>query len=242
MEISVIIPSLNEAAHIEAAISSAKGAYEVIVVDAGSGDGTSDIARRSGARVINALPGRGGQMDAGAASASGGVLLFLHADALLPRTWLSSVRAALEDGVVGGAFRLSIRPGRPSLRLIELAAGVRARLFGIVYGDQALFVRKDAFMRIGGFRKLPLMEDVDCVKRLKACGSFRLLKDRVTVSSRRWDAHGAFKTTFRNIVILSMYLAGWPCARLYAVYHGGGARPRSGVLFEGGEGKGNPPS
>jgi len=222
MDISVIIPSLNEAACIEAAIRSATGAFEVIVVDAGSGDATPDIARRSGARVINAPSGRGGQMDVGAAMASGGVLLFLHGDARLPQTWRSSVIAALEDdGVAGGAFTLSIRPGRPSLRFIEMVAGLRARLLGIVYGDQALFVRKDVFMRIGGFRKLPLMEDVDCVKRLKVCGAFRLLKDRVTVSSRRWDAAGALATTVRNIVILSMYLAGWPSARLYAIYHGG---------------------
>lgn len=222
MNISVIIPTLNEAAHIESAIRSASGAFEVIVVDAGSSDATPQIAHDCGARVLDALSGRGGQMDAGASEAKGDVLLFLHADARLPQAWDASVISALlNERTVAGAFTLAIESKRLSLRLIERLSGLRARLCGLVYGDQALFVRKAAFMTVGGFRKLPLMEDVDCVKRLRGIGGFRVLGDRVTVSPRRWDRDGAVKTTLRNIIVLSMYLAGYAPARLYAIYYGG---------------------
>lgn len=227
MNISVIIPALNEASVIESAIRSAAGALEVIVVDAGSSDETPQIALGCGARVLHALPGRGGQMDAGASEAKGDVLLFLHADAALPQAWVESVISALADErTVAGAFTLGIESERPSLRLIERLTGLRVRLCGLVYGDQALFVRKAVFTGIGGFRKLPLMEDVDCVKRLRSVGGFRVLEERVMVSSRRWDRDGTLKTTLRNIIVLSMYLAGYAPARLYAIYYGGRSNPR----------------
>ena len=222
MNISVIIPTLNEAACIEAAIRAAQGAFEVIVVDAGSSDETAQITKRYGARLLHPPPGRGGQMDAGPDEATGDVFLFLHADSRLPLNWRPSVISALSDGrTVAGAFTLCIDSQRPSLRLIERLSGVRGRALGLVYGDQALFVKKTEFFKVGGFRKLPLMEDVDCVKRLRSVGGFSILKDRITVSPRRWERNGAMKTTLLNILIISMYLIGVAPATLYAIYYNG---------------------
>ncbi|MFQ5737231.1 MAG: TIGR04283 family arsenosugar biosynthesis glycosyltransferase [Thermodesulfobacteriota bacterium] len=222
MKISVIIPVLNEADNLGAAIRAIGGrAHEVVVVDGGSADASVRAARALGARVLGTQRGRGLQMDAGAAVATGDALLFLHADTLLPPGWDESVRGALaRPGTVAGAFRLSIASGRPWFRLVERAVLLRCLLLGLVYGDQALFVGRDAFMAAGGFDKLPLMEDVDCVKRLRCAGRVVLVKERVSTSARRWERRGALAGSLRNIVLLCLYRLGVSPRRLYGWYYG----------------------
>ena len=220
MEISVIIPALNEAADIGAAVASALEAAEVIVVDAESTDDTAAEARRAGAFVIRAPRGRGGQMDSGAMQAKGDVLVFLHADTLLPKGWQEGVRAALADKrVVAGAFRLSVAAPGMRFRLLEALANSRARVLGLVYGDQAIFARKEAFFSAGGFRKLPLMEDVDCVRRLRGQGRVVLLKESVATSKRRWEKRGVVGNALQNLFILALYYAGMKPERLYPYYY-----------------------
>jgi len=220
LEISVIIPALNEAADIGAAVASALEAAEVIVVDAESTDDTAAEARRAGAFVIRAPRGRGGQMDSGAMQAKGDVLVFLHADTLLPKGWQEGVRAALADKrVVAGAFRLSVAAPGMRFRLLEALANSRARVLGLVYGDQAIFARKEAFFSAGGFRKLPLMEDVDCVRRLRGQGRVVLLKESVATSKRRWEKRGVVGNALKNLFILALYYAGMKPERLYPYYY-----------------------
>lgn len=222
MKVSVIIPALNEAENIRAALSAIGGLAEVIVVDGGSSDNTRNIAEGLGAKVIETPPGRGLQMDTGALSAMGDILLFLHADTRLPSRWLDSIGEAMGDrGNVGGAFGLRIDSDKKLFRLIERAVDFRSRHLGLFYGDQALFARREVFLKAGGYRKLPLMEDVDCVKRLRKLGTLILLDERVTTSPRRWLRGGVVRNTLRNWLMLALYFSGVSPERLYGRYYDG---------------------
>jgi rSAM/selenodomain-associated transferase 2 len=196
--LSIIIPVLNEEARIRKTLADlvGLGAAEVIVADGGSVDGTRALASlATGVRVIRAPPGRGPQMNAGAAAATGDVLLFLHADVRLPASAWRDIQAALGDSdVVGGAFRTHTvaddgrtRPAR-WLRLADL----RSRYFRLPYGDQAVFVRRAAFQRIGGFPAVPLFEDLEFSRRLWRVGRVRTLPSEVTVSGRRFLARPVY--------------------------------------------------
>jgi len=226
LKISVIIPALNEAGHVAAAIRSAMGAgragaaEEVIVADGGSSDGTAEAAILAGAKVIKAPRGRGGQMDAASEVSSGDVLLFLHADSRLPEGWREHVDMALKDDrAVAGAFRFVVDAPGLRFRLLEAMVNLRAGLFGLIYGDQAIFSRKNAFIGAGGFRKLRLMEDVDCVRRLRVHGSVVLLRSGVLTSPRRWENKGIIRNAFGNLILLFLYYAGFSTERLYRVYY-----------------------
>ena len=220
MNVSVIIPTLNEAESITGAIASVGMGVEIIVADGGSTDGTARVADALGAQVYLTPPGRGGQMDEAASMATGDCLVFLHADTRLPEGWLKAVSDTLKDGrVAGGAFRLSIDCEGMVFRLIEGVATLRSRLLKLVYGDQIIFARKNAFLKAGGFRKLPLMEDVDCVKRLRGQGRFVLLSQRAATSARRWRAEGILKNTLKNWLTLMLYLAGVSPERLCRWYY-----------------------
>jgi rSAM/selenodomain-associated transferase 2 len=194
--LSVVIPTLDEATRIGSRLRelSARGVDEVIVADGGSRDGTADIARaHPGVRVVTAPRGRGRQLNAGARAAAGSVLLFLHADIELPedvRAWIE--RTFGDAGVVAGAFRVRTvaDAGRrnwlgPFLRI----ADIRSHVTRLPYGDQALFVRRDAFERVGGFPDQPLMEDVDLVRRLRRVGSVVTVPAYVRASGRRFLQH-----------------------------------------------------
>lgn len=220
VRISVIIPALDEAAAIGGAIGSASGAFEVLVADGDSADGTAEEARRRGARVVPAGRGRGAQMDEAASVASGDAFVFLHADTRLPAGWRALVEAALSgEGVVGGAFGFAVdRPGA-RFRALEAAVGLRARRLGLVFGDQAVFARREAFFLAGAYRRLPLMEDVDCVRRLRALGRFVLLDERVVTSGRRWDKRGVLTNIARSTALLALYYAGVPSDRLCSLYY-----------------------
>lgn len=219
--ISVIIPALNEATRIEATIQSAFAGqpHEMIVVDGGSADDTASVAQAAGARVIRNLPGRAAQMNAGAALASGEVLMFLHADTVLPEAWSGPVQRALQEpGVVGGAFRFQIAGSFPGKRLVEWMTNLRSHRLQLPYGDQAIFMRRAQFEELGGFANLPIMEDYEFIRRLRASGRIVILNEAVTTSGRRWEGIGLVRTTFINRLMLAGYHLGVHPQRLAALY------------------------
>lgn len=220
MQISVIIPTLNEEGNIEKTLLSANTADEIIVVDCGSRDNTVQIAKSFGAKVIFSEKGRGIQMDAGAGLASGDVILFLHADTILPSGWKDYVEKLFNnDNIIGGAFLLGIDSKKLFLKLINWIANLRAKFLGLIFGDQTIFVRRDAFYKIGGFRGLPIMEDIDFVRRLKKTGKVELIKEKVLTSERRWEKKGILTTTIDNHFLLFMYYLGYSPERLYRLYY-----------------------
>lgn len=220
MKLSLIIPALNEKEFIEKTLKEIVKVpgVEVIVSDGGSTDRTPEISA-SAARVVKSMPGRGIQMNTGASVSSGDVLLFLHADTLLPENWEDKLLSAMSDErVVGGAFTLSIDSARLSHKIIASAANIRSRITGIHYGDQGIFVKRSVFEKIGGFKDIPIMEDVDLMRRLKKVGIVVMLKDKVATSPRRWDKEGAVYATIRNWLLITLYYIGVAPERLYKFY------------------------
>jgi len=193
--ISVIVPVLDEEARLGrrlAELAATPGLGEVLVVDGGSADSTVAIAHTfSGVRLLSAARGRARQMNAGAAAAVGDVFLFLHADVSLPRdaaAWI--VRTLADPRVVAGAFRTwTVPDGAPSrLGPLLRLADIRSRVARFPYGDQAIFVRRDAFARVGGFPDQPLMEDLELSRRLRRLGRIATVPAVVRVSGRRFVA------------------------------------------------------
>lgn len=198
--LSIVMPVLDEAAGLAAALAPlqplrAAGQAELIVADGGSGDGSAALARPWADRVVDAPRGRARQMNAGAAAAHAGTLLFLHADTRLPADALPAIQAALEAGAAWGRFDVAI-DGRPwMLRVVAALMNLRSRLSGIATGDQAIFVTRAAFDAVGGFPDQPLMEDVELSRRLKrAVGPPACLRERVLTSGRRWEQRGVWRT------------------------------------------------
>lgn len=227
-KISVIIPTLNERDGISRSIRSALGAQyvEVIVSDGGSTDGTIEVAESYGAKVVRSPKGRATQMNAGAKSASGDILLFLHGDSILPWGYGRLVRGALSDKTLSlGAFSLRIGlPGelsdpefRSSMDTISFWANVRSRWLSLPYGDQGFFMEKPLFHRLGGFPGMPLLEDVSLVRSASKVGRIGTISATIRTSSRRWRKLGAARTSIRNSMIMLAWaigvsptaLAGW---------------------------------
>jgi len=220
--ISVVIPTLNEAPHIASRISELRGVsgIEVVVVDGGSADGTLDRALAAGARAYSSPPGRGRQMNLGAAKAQSPILLFLHADTRLPQGFAEAVRRTLAmEGVVAGAFELRIECAGRGLRLIERLANARSRRLQMPYGDQALFLTAEAFGQSGGFPEIPLMEDFNFVRRLRRRGRIAIVPMPVTTSARRWMKRGIFRQTLLNQMLICGCLLGVSPDRL-ALWYG----------------------
>lgn len=222
--ISIIIPVLNEAAVIGETVARLRrqrsGDGEIIVVD-GSPEGSTISALTDPAAVaVLSERGRARQMNAGAARASGSVLLFLHADTALPPDALRLIRDALGSGrYVGGAFALGIGSDRPVFRAIERLASLRTRLTRVPFGDQAIFIRKDYFDTLGGYDEIPLMEDIALMRRIKRRGGrIVLLPERVTTSPRRWEQEGVLLCTLRNWALQLLYYAGVSPGRLARFY------------------------
>lgn len=211
--ISVVIPALDEESHVDRAIASAQEADEILVVDGGSRDETRTRAAAAGARVLESPPGRGVQLARGAAAASGDWLVFLHADTCLEPGWARSLRG-LPASRCGGAFRFALDSRRPSFRIVEWGVRARCALLQLPYGDQALFARRTAYDRIGGFAPLPLMEDVDFVRRLRRVGRLAFPPQRAFTSARRWEAHGVVATTLTHAWCLGRYALGADPAQL----------------------------
>ncbi len=223
--VSVIIPVFREGAAILRTLADLERigfgeSDEKIVVDGDDQGGTLRMIRDERVIRVTAPKGRGSQMNAGARAARGEVLLFLHADTRLPAGGRGAIRSALGRGdAAGGAFDLGIDSPRPVYRLIEQVASIRSRITRIPYGDQALFLRADFFRRVGGFREIPIMEDVDLMRRVKGRGAtITILKDRVMTSPRRWEREGVVYATLRNWFLMARYLAGDDPRRLARHY------------------------
>jgi rSAM/selenodomain-associated transferase 2 len=222
-KISIIIPTLNEAPRIARSISTAQKAtnVEIIVADGGSQDGTPDIAKSSGVRVISTNPGRAAQMNAGAAAAAGDILLFLHADTQLPNGFDTCARLALaKPGTAAGAFELAIDDRRLSLRVVEIGVNWRSRFLQMPYGDQAIFLLAATFEKIGGFPNLPLMEDFEFVRSLQRFGRIEIISPPALTSARRWQKLGVIKTTAINQIVIIAYFLGVSPDRLAFWYKG----------------------
>jgi hypothetical protein len=218
--LSIIVATRNEGKVLESTLRSLTVVpdIEVIVADGGSSDRTAEIANRFGARVVPARMGRGRQMNAGAAMSRGETLLFLHADTLLPERYSDYVHTTLAQGAIAGSFRLGISGRKWGLRLVELGANFRSRIFQLPYGDQGLFLRADTFFGIGGFRQWPLMEDYEFCQRLRQHGRIQIAPEAITTSDRRWRELGIWRTTLLNQIVIAAYRLGVSPERLAKWY------------------------
>ncbi len=223
MRLSIVVPALNEAAGIVAALEALAGlraaGHDVVVIDGGSDDGTADLAAPRADRVAAAPRGRARQMNAGARLATGDVLLFLHADTRLPPR---ADRLVL-DGLAGsgrawGRFDVRIDGRHPLLRVVGWLMNARSRWTGIATGDQAMFVRRDAFAAVGGFPPLALMEDVALSAALKRVSPPLCLRERATTSGRRWETRGVARTVVLMWWLRLRYFFGASPERLAEIY------------------------
>lgn len=222
---SIIVPVFREEAVINAAIDhietlQGSGLLEVMVVDGDPEGATIDAVRNRNVITAASGKGRGNQMNRGAALAKGDVLIFLHADTRLPSDALALVEAALRDPACqAGAFDLGIASDKPVYRILARAASCRSRLTRVPYGDQAIFFRRNYFNAIGGYADIPLMEDVEIMRRLKKNGSrITIINRAVSTSARRWEKEGILKCTLRNWLLISLYVAGVSPRRLAKFY------------------------
>lgn len=219
--ISVIIPALNEAQQIAPAIASARagGPLEVIVVDGGSCDETVRCSLEAGATTLASSPGRARQMNAGAVKARGHILLFLHADTLLPKDYCSAATDAFRHPeVAAAAFRFALAESFLGGKLVEWSANLRSRWFQMPYGDQGLMIRRALFEELGGFPDLPILEDYEMVRRVRKVGRVRTLAQPAVTSGRRWRRLGFVRTTLINKRVILGYRLGHPIERLAAIY------------------------
>ncbi len=207
-KISIIMPVINEAKVLRDTLGSIHLTTdeELIVVDGGSTDDTLSIAKNYTDKVFAAKSGRASVMNYGAEQAEGEILLFLHADCILPVQGFTMIRKTLKvTGTVAGGFYLSIDQQGPGFRIIEYMANVRARFSSLIYGDQGMFLRKAIFDRVGGFKDMQLMEDIEISRKLNRLGRIALVKPPIKASPRRWIEEGAVYTTLRDWAISFSY-------------------------------------
>ena len=222
--ISLIIPTLNAATSLGPTLQAVGRPSdlieEVVVVDGGSVDDTVAIAKASGARVIAAPTGRGVQLAAGAAAARGEWLLFLHADTRLEPGWQAQVAAFVAARGAerrAAAFRFALDDTGPAARWVEAVVAWRCRWFGLPYGDQGLIISRSFYRKLGGYRSMPLMEDVDLARRIGRRG-LHLLDARAVTSAARYRRDGYLQRSLRNLVCLGLYLAGVSPVRIAHLY------------------------
>lgn len=220
MKLSVVIPALNAAASLPDALASIAGAEEIIVVDGGSTDIGPELARGAGAHIITAPPGRGGQLRAGAEVAGGEFLLFLHADTALAPNWRACAQEFADDPASAGkaaVFRFALDDASREARRLERLVAWRVRLLGLPYGDQGLLISRALYDRLGGFRPMPLMEDVDFIRRVGRKNIVVLPADART-SAARWRREGWIARSARNLLCLALYFLGLPPAAIKRIY------------------------
>lgn len=214
--LSIIVPTLNEAAAIEALVPRLEAAkpHEILIADGGSTDGTTQVAARNGARVVSSPRGRARQMNHAAQFASGEFLLFLHADTTPPPDYPAIILRALVPGIAAGAFRFALRESIPLGTAIETLTRLRGFIRREPYGDQGLFMRRSVFQAVGGFTDWPILEDVDMVKRLRRIGRICITSEPAPTSARRWQQGGVLNTFLRHQLILAGHHMGVPPERL----------------------------
>jgi len=214
---SVLIPVFRDADALARTLATIDFSDAELIIAAAADDGSLSALRvsRPDLRWIDAPRGRARQMNAGAAAARGEWLLFLHADTRLPHRWGRAIEKAQSWGVPAiGCYRFKLDSASPAARVIELGVRLRVWLFGLPYGDQALFIRRDLFEGLGGYRDLPLMEDVDLVRRAKQRARlFRSTLPALT-SARRWERDGWIRRTSRHLMMIALYFCGVPPHRL----------------------------
>jgi len=194
---------------------------EVIVVDGGSRDQTRAKAREHPVRLLQSPPGRGIQLNRGAAAARGDIFLFVHCDTRLPRDFQEQIIQVLQrPGIVAGAFRLEIDADGTVFRIIEIGANLRSRYLCLPYGDQGIFLQRTFFQAVNGFPDQPLMEDLALVRRLRRLGRIGLAGTRVRTSARRWHRQGVIRTTLLNQLLLAAYALGVAPTTLARLYYG----------------------
>ncbi len=219
MRAAIVVPTLDEeealARHLPAALLAAD---EVVVSDGGSRDGTVELARRLGARVVEGPACRGGQLNRGAAACSADLLLFLHADTSLPPGGVDLARAAVAAGAVGGGFRVRFDVDRPAQRLGARLINLRTRLTRVPLGDQAQFATAEAFRALGGYRDWPILEDLDFARRLKRHGRVALVEQPVITAARRFVERGVVATVATNWLIWGLFVVGVSPHRLAGLY------------------------
>lgn len=217
--VSVIVPVLNEEERLPVLLGQLArlGASEVIVADGGSTDKSVELA--AGSKVVRSPRGRARQMNSGAVAASHQVLLFLHADTMLPDGALEMIETAMADpAVAGGRFKVRLDNDGLAYRLVGAMINLRDGFTGGFTGDQAIFVRREVFERLGGYADIPLMEDLDFARRLKRSGKVVRIPAKVMTSARRWEKDGLVKTIALMWYLRILYLLGVPPAKLKALY------------------------
>jgi rSAM/selenodomain-associated transferase 2 len=222
--LTIIVPVLDEASGIAACLAPmqamrGRGA-QVLAVDGGSRDATRTLAAPHADRVIESPRGRARQMNAGAEAAAGDVLLFVHADTILPTDADIAIARAVADGARWGRFDVTIAGADALLPMVAAMMNARSRLTGIATGDQAIFARSDEFRAAGGYAEIPLMEDVALCKQLKRASRPRCLRERVVTSGRRWERQGTLKTIFLMWRLRMAYALGADPGRLARRYDG----------------------
>ena len=224
-KISIIIPVYQEAEGIQKLIKDLLGRtqsaeLEIIVVDGGPQKETLQAIREARVVKLPSPPGRARQMNKGAQWAKGRILLFLHADTILPPNALSLIRLTLASSrYSAGAFDLELDTANKYLQLFARIASTRSRLTRVPYGDQAIFMHKDYFFEIGKFKDIPIMEDLELMQRIKRRGdAIRIIAPPVLSSARRWEREGIFKGTARNWSLRILYHLGYPVHKLAKLY------------------------
>jgi len=219
MRLAIVVPTLNEEASLRRHLPSALAAADQVVVsDGGSTDSTLAVARELGARIVTGPPGRGGQLTRGAAATDAPLLLFLHADTRLPPDGADRVREAVAGGAVGGGFLVRFDVDHSVLRLGERLINARTRWTRWPLGDQAQFVTREAFARLGGYRDWPILEDLDFAMRLRRLGRTALIAAPVTTAARRFLEQGIARTISTNWLIWLLFFCGVSPHRLARLY------------------------
>ena len=219
-KISVIIPILNEAKILEKTLSQLQSeleAHELIVVDGGSTDGSVHIAEKYGKVIVSEL-GRAKQLNTGAASATGDILIFLHADIWLESGALAAAAIAISSGYVGGGFQQKIDGTHFLYRAIETTGNVRGKYLKIFYGDSGIFLKRTDFEKIGGFPEVPILEEMEFSKKLRRLGKTTLVTPHIHISARRWETKGIVRTTLNNWLITLLYFLKFSPVQLAKLY------------------------
>jgi rSAM/selenodomain-associated transferase 2/rSAM/selenodomain-associated transferase 1 len=217
-ELSIVIPVLNDTELLQRLLTSIRPdpQVDIVIVNGGAPDDQlAEICHRPDVRLLTSAPGRGCQMNVGASAAAGRWIVFLHADTRLPLQWSDEIRrASVDPDVVGGSFRFRLDSDAWQARLIERAVARRVRWLDLAYGDQALFVRRDVFNAIGGYREWALMEDVEFVRRLRRAGRLYHSPQPVLTSARRWERDGWWRRSAKNVMLQTLFFAGMAPERL----------------------------